>query len=239
MKRFFILLYATFVCGICLAQTETINWYDGADIYTTTTCESGSDVLMPNAPVKPGYNFVGWYEFFNRGTFATWNDVPTTDVNQYMTDANGNNTPQNGDYIIVTNASDYIIDDMDGYYTFQRIYVESGQNPTIRIRYDGTTNDILTPNTGAFGPNDTLVFNSSYNEKTLKANKYIRIDGVDYYPGKQIVTMNIYYRIPTNVFKVQFSTSGTGNFLGTWLFRYRGDWATDGVFGWKPESQIE
>ncbi len=59
MKKFLILLSMLF-CGTAYAQTETLNWYIGDDVYATTTCESGNDILLPTTPTKRGYTFKGW-----------------------------------------------------------------------------------------------------------------------------------------------------------------------------------
>ena len=59
MKKFLILLSMLF-CFTAYAQTETLNWYMDGNIYTTTTCESGNDILLPTTPTKRGYTFKGW-----------------------------------------------------------------------------------------------------------------------------------------------------------------------------------
>ena len=58
MKRFFVFLFAVFVCTDLIAYT--INWYIGNDVYHTTTCEGGEDITPPTAPEKYGYTFKGW-----------------------------------------------------------------------------------------------------------------------------------------------------------------------------------
>ena len=61
MKKIIITLTAIFICIVAYAQTETINWYmDDGTTYTTTTCESGGDIILPQTPTKRGYTFVGW-----------------------------------------------------------------------------------------------------------------------------------------------------------------------------------
>ena len=59
MKRLFV-LFGIFVCFSGFAETETINWYVENQTYATTTCESGSDIILPNNPTKYGYTFMGW-----------------------------------------------------------------------------------------------------------------------------------------------------------------------------------
>ncbi len=60
MKRFVLFLFAIFVCHFSHAQTETINWYVDGNVYTTTTSESGADIILPATPTKRGYTFQGW-----------------------------------------------------------------------------------------------------------------------------------------------------------------------------------
>jgi hypothetical protein len=41
-------------------DTETLQWYVDDNVYATTTCESGADIILPNTPTKYGYTFQGW-----------------------------------------------------------------------------------------------------------------------------------------------------------------------------------
>ena len=60
MKKFFVFLCAFFICTITFAHT--MNWYVGDSVYDTTTCETGTNLTVPNpAPTKYGYHFVGWH----------------------------------------------------------------------------------------------------------------------------------------------------------------------------------
>jgi len=59
MKRLLLILSLLF-CTVAFGATETINWYVGDNLYTTTTCESGGDITLPTAPTKYGYTFQGW-----------------------------------------------------------------------------------------------------------------------------------------------------------------------------------
>lgn len=47
-------------CGVAFAATETINWYVDGNTYTTTTCQTGGDIILPTTPYKYGYTFQGW-----------------------------------------------------------------------------------------------------------------------------------------------------------------------------------
>lgn len=52
-----------------------------------------------------------------RGTWSTWTDVPTS-ATDYPEDADGNKTPTANDYMIVTDASDYTGDTLEGTWRF-------------------------------------------------------------------------------------------------------------------------
>lgn len=229
----FLFIIFTFV-NIAHANTETLQWYVDGNVYATTTCESGDDVSAPTPPLKTGYNFVGWYEFFNRGTFPTWNNVLAAPVNQYLTDTNGNNTPQQYDHIIVTDASDYRIKDME-----------------IKIYWDGwgthkfSVNDsalVQMNNVNTWTPfyleNDVIIyikdFEPSYGRFGIKCNVDMLVNG-SIVPAGNVVQF-IESRDPRTVY---YYVAGDLGLSGQWGFYYSGDWETDGVFGWKPESQIQ
>ena len=60
MKRLFIATLLSFVCNWVFAETYNIDWFvDGAS-YSQTTCNAGDDIILPTAPTKRGYTFVGW-----------------------------------------------------------------------------------------------------------------------------------------------------------------------------------
>ena len=58
----FLSIFAFF--GTVFADTETLNWIVDGQTYTTTTCESGGDIILPTPPSKPGYVFRGWKNIF-------------------------------------------------------------------------------------------------------------------------------------------------------------------------------
>lgn len=60
MKRFLLCLLALFISTATVAHT--INWYVDGNVYDTTTCEFGDDIILPNPPEKYGYTFQGWRE---------------------------------------------------------------------------------------------------------------------------------------------------------------------------------
>ena len=61
MKRFIFLLTTIFICTIAYSETRNLNWYNGDNAYSQTTCEIGGNLDVPStAPTKYGYDFVGW-----------------------------------------------------------------------------------------------------------------------------------------------------------------------------------
>lgn len=78
VKRFIVFLLL-FFCSAAHAETETINWYMGDNIYATTTCESGGDITLPTTPTKYGYTFQGWSSYvpieYLESTGTQWIDT--------------------------------------------------------------------------------------------------------------------------------------------------------------------
>ena len=65
MKKLLYFAFFSFFAffGTVNCETETLNWIVDGQTYTTTTCESGGDVILPPTPTKPGYTFVGWEHY--------------------------------------------------------------------------------------------------------------------------------------------------------------------------------
>lgn len=64
LKYLLRILFVIFVCSntyVVHADTITMTWLnEDGTTYDTTTCNAGGDVILPTAPTKTGYNFVGW-----------------------------------------------------------------------------------------------------------------------------------------------------------------------------------
>jgi hypothetical protein len=66
MRKFLFCFLGMIFASISIlhADTETLQWYVDGNLYTTTTCESGGDVILPPTPTKTGYNFDGWVRYY-------------------------------------------------------------------------------------------------------------------------------------------------------------------------------
>lgn len=61
MKKIILTIIAIFMCMGAYSETRNLNWYNGDNAYSQTTCEIGGNLDVPStAPTKYGYDFVGW-----------------------------------------------------------------------------------------------------------------------------------------------------------------------------------
>lgn len=77
---------AVLFCNLAIAATENINWYIENDIYTTTTCETGGDILLPPPPTKYGYTFIGWSGDFTPVEYIESTGTQYIDTEWHLTD---------------------------------------------------------------------------------------------------------------------------------------------------------
>ena len=216
MKRFLVLVLFLFSD---VAYAHTIDWYVDNQLYQTSTCTTGTDVILPNTPTKRGHTFIGWVpEHFNRGTYATWSDVPTQE-SSYTQDIHGNYTPLDGDYIIITDGYDFIL---------------PGELHVITTATGSANASISITNT-----NTQQVSNYKYSSVTTQQ----RIPGTVYYIRYRSPT----WYLTSNSTEVNYTWSYTQNVnfyvllrcAGVWKFVYRGVWSVDGKDGWTPDTMID
>lgn len=79
MKKIIILL-SLLLCGFAFAATETLNWYVDGQVYATTTCQTGGDIILPTAPTKYGYTFHGWLGYKPIEYLEAQTQYPTIDT---------------------------------------------------------------------------------------------------------------------------------------------------------------
>ena len=234
--KFFIMFISLLLGTTVFAETIDINWYKEDQLYQTTTCEIGNDVLLPTAPTKRGHIFKGWTVIhFHRGTFANWLQVPSS-ASGYGVDYSGSTYPLEGDYIIVSNASGY-----RNLSVANRIeLLHQGDSNNIKYNYYNYNNNSVTQYTAksgkTFGVNEELKLRVPGDGKIhIDAN----VDNVVYNYGV--------YNTGDEVFLESWTLNSTRNFYfpldsntlsGTWKFVYNGIWAVDGKKGWVPQEQI-
>jgi uncharacterized repeat protein (TIGR02543 family) len=76
MKKLVLFLFVMIVCSSAIAETININWKVDGTNYSQSTCQTGSNLILPaTAPTKYGYVFRGWE--VNSLTTGTVNIVGT------------------------------------------------------------------------------------------------------------------------------------------------------------------
>lgn len=236
MKQFFLFLCGIFVSVVCFAETVTLDWYKDGQLYDQTTCNVGESVSLPTPPTKFGYDFDGWSEIFDRGTFANWAAIPNV-ASGYLYDSNGSNIPQENDYIIINDASGV---------------PEYGENIEIQLLAVGRTNleycrtyineiDYGCDPGSIFNENITI-YRNTYNGSTQLNWKSDTKDIC--YAGTKYTKENTFLSIRFASFieepairKAKFINSYP--YSGKWLLRYHGDWNDYGRGGWIPEKQLD
>ena len=207
------------------ALNHTHNYAASSHTHTTTDI---TDLNLSNYATTSSLEIKGGVY---RGTFGTWNVVPST-TNGYIQDANGGTTPLKNDYIILNDGSGKLND-----ASFLYLSDTSGARATIANTYNGTTQSVIYYNA-----------TGSANAKILNGVVSVYYDSG---PGKWVIT--------TLVNCVFNSVSYTaGNVIAQWgyasysegyinydtntnggIFVYDGVWATDGKDGWKVVASIK
>ncbi len=237
MKRFFI-LFGLLFSTVVFADTITINWGVDNQTYTTTTCQSGNDVILPATPTKRGHVFRGWTaEHFNRGTFTNWVAVPTTETG-YLQNTYGNRTPLNGDYIIVNNAIGYSINFNNPIYikvvknaygaNEWKLSVDNGEE----FKVSRAQGYILTKQYEDF----ELRFEVNTTSVQIYSNINMKYNDVVVSAGDPIISFS--YNVSNGTEYIMYYNASGIDFSGTWRFVYDGIWGIDGKSGWKPVEQI-
>ena len=235
------LYFAFFVNFVFLIPvfSENVNWYVGDNLYTTTTCEIGNDILLPVAPTKTGYVFRGWREKTNRGIFNTWNDVPTQ-TQYYQQDSNEQQTPLIGDYITIIDSSNYPSETLTiKAYSGKVVFTYHNQEETALMKNIPTNTDayflsglVSVNRSEGYGSSGCTirVFRNGL-KKASNSNTTTQITSGDNVSPWRNADLG-----SGGVVVVGFTE---GNFTGTWRYVYDGDWDIDNVAGWKPVAQIE
>lgn len=144
------------------------------------TAESDIDSIEAKIPVQASSsNQLADKQFVNssiqtatahfRGNWTTWSAVPTN-ANQYPADADGNKTPTSNDYIVVQDASDYMLETLAGTWKFKYsgIWATDGidgwlpeyqvnETPLTQAQLDAINSGATTTNIGQIATNTTNI----------------------------------------------------------------------------------
>ncbi len=60
MKKILFLILGLLFTHVSMADTLNIDWLVDGQTYTQTSCTVGGDIILPTAPTKRGYTFLGW-----------------------------------------------------------------------------------------------------------------------------------------------------------------------------------
>lgn len=204
---------------------------------TQTALNSKQDILTAGTNIIIDSNNVissTAQESFFRGRWATWTTVPT-DTSLYPEDYHGNRVPNNNDYMVIEDASDYVSEPSPAVRVETKSTWGGGAIITVTNIVNGQTVDIV--HTSASGEiqlfdNDVYVTYSSPLWYIYSKNAPIVINDVIYPVGTK------YHWSYGSVVDFVVNTSIT-NISGAWRFAYHGEWSTDGKNGWLPEYQLE
>lgn len=195
------------------------------------------------------------YEGFFRGKYTDWAEVPT-DSSAYLEDFNGNTTPLKNDYMVITDASDYVNPDFSNdpeNVAFQRnssqhtINVIVGNN-IISVHYTEIQRTYKTIRKLFTSKGYTDIGCEWLKLKYIPGapgNWYITSDS-SYYENNELVSANTDHFLmntkePTTSMFYFSRNAGVAPIalFGGWRFRYVSEWSDKGKNGWKPEYQIE
>ena len=171
-------------------------------------------------------------ESFFRGRWSDWARVPSVS-GDYPADYHGNHTPEQNDYMVVADASDYVAQGED-------LWVSNIARQYTTIRTADGSFDV---------PYGTVIDRKFCNDMiqivfTSVAIYIYALGPVLYnntrYDGTPENPIQMYYRYTDNSFGEQhFETVPSAPLSGTWRFGYYGTWSVDGKNGWKAEYQVE
>ncbi len=244
MKKLLLYAITLFICTIAIADTITINWGVDNQIYTTTQCEIGNDVILPNVS-KRGHMFKGWQpEYFDRGNFVNFDSVPNNS-NLYNIDKYNSRLPSEGDYITITDTSDY-------YGKYDNVVNFTWKNAVLYGSLNITNITFIDVTSGT---TSTLSRSDYRDEKrTRVGNIYVKLSGAYnptiyfYSDSAYSLPLSVLYNtnhvksitytgLEEQAFTIKYASQDRV-YSGTWKFIYHGNWENDGKSGWTPVEQI-
>lgn len=185
-----------------------------------------------------------------RGNWATWANVPT-DGNLYPEDYVGNKTPTNNDYMVVSDASNYV---NPSSLSHQFTIINNHTTEQFTIKF---IDEYGTEHTYYYAPyqSNWVQINEYYSLRYVAGapgrwyirtnkpeNTHIVIDGIEYEVDPTGTTVSAGVLVCTTTSSTTPINGGlpsyVGQYQGSWRFIYVGTWATDGKNGWNPVYQI-
>lgn len=195
-----------------------------------STWNSKQDALTAGSHIDIANDVISAEGGVYRGTFGTWNDVPSTTTG-YEQDVHGNTTPLKNDYIVLNVGSGKLND-----ASFLYLSDTSGAKASIANTYNGTTQSVIYYNA-----------TGSANAKILNGVVSVYYDSG---PGKWVITTlvncvfnSVSYTAGSVIAQWGYASYSEGyinydtNTNGG-IFVYDGVWATNGKNGWKAVASI-
>lgn len=237
MKRLFVFLLILY-CGFAYGDTQNLTFIVDNETYHTSVCTIGGSVTLPTTPTKTGYDFDGWVAVFNRGTFATWADIPNNNSG-YLVDTNGSNIPQENDYIIVNDASNVpeYGDENIEIQVSTDVYGPRWKNYCRTYLYDIDYGcESATVQNGELIILGSVVVNSSWSTQWKSDTKNTMYQGTIYNSGTPFLTLR-HHPNQNGSYYAKFVNGYP--YSGKWLLRYHGNWNDFGRGGWIAEKQLD
>lgn len=169
-----------------------------------------------------------------RGSWRTWSDVPSNE-NQYPQDFSGERKPTRNDYIVVEDAREYV-DRGDNI-----IISVIDSRGTIRTNVNGYVVD-STRTTTLIDINEDktiqLYLGGDNSVNIQSSTKRLRFNGVVYNAGVRVRVIVNKITAGEGYVCTAESVGEQGTKIGTWRFKYSGNWEVDNIGGWLPEYQV-
>lgn len=180
-----------------------------------------------------------------RGNWTNWTDVPT-EASLYPEDYVGNKTPNNNDYMVVQDASDYVSP-------------ESLEHKLTVVNLHATKKSTIGI-TDEYGVYMEYHFNDGFlNTWKIISNEY-SLKYISGTPGQWYIKTNkpehthiikngvSYSNANDGILLVKTNDSAlpviigiqpqAGDYQGSWRFIYVGEWNTSGKSGWNPQYKV-
>jgi hypothetical protein len=168
-----------------------------------------------------------------RGNWATFADVPSN-VNEYPEDYAGSKTPTTNDYLVVENVmsdkkTEIRITDDDTLVAYVKSYDENTMTMTVEW-LDGSTKTKVAED---YGPDGYELYfsNETYGIMMSKSP-----DSGNEFTSWRITEIEDFDS--GDLFDGKFILGDANSSIGTWRYKYVGNWEIDNKNGWQLEYQV-